>query len=423
MSWLWGAAVVDPNAPTFHPVSSRYPDEDLVGELESKDLEWMCAGGFVTECQTYYNFLEDGTFIICQVIYSSIGVWYPTVQFTFKMYNPTTKELVWRSANVANFVSPAPGHDKRSCKSDQFSITYKANPGTDIPETFTVFAHAADDVQITLDISRSASAPGWKIGKGPKAGFSYYGPDVEKPEGSVFHSFWPRTQCSGHIIYKGQAIAANGPGMYVHAIMGMRPNLIASRWNFANFQSEEHGGVSAIQMELTTLDAYGLKGAGSGGLKVNFGSLVLGGKLVCVTAETTFPGEEQPSEAKFISRAFHYNTTVDNDTSYAQPKDLEFVWAGPSTLSGAPGQVSASVKADVGTPSEPKGLVEKVDVLAEIPAVVKAVISYVAGTKPYIYQWLNPGTLKVTAPDAILPGASAGLEIPGTFYNEASFVS
>ncbi|KAH8118080.1 survival factor 1 [Phellopilus nigrolimitatus] len=390
MSWLWGASPVDPNAPTFHPVSSRYPENELVGELEPKDLEWLCAGGFTTETQTYYNYLEDGTLIMCQVIYSSIGVWYPTVQFTFSMYNPNTKERVWRSSNVANFVSPAPGLDKRSSKSDSFAITFKSKPGTDTPESFTIFAQVAEDVQITLDITRSASAPGWKIGKGPKSGFSYYGPDVEKPEGSVFHSFWPRTQCSGHIIYKGQAIPANGPGMYVHAIMGMPTNT---------------GGVSAIQMELTTLDAYGLNGAGSGGVKVNFGSLVLGGRLVCVTAETTLPGEDKHAETQFISRAFHYNTTVDSDTSYAQPKELEFV--------------SASVKVDVGTPSQPKGLVEKVDVLAEIPAMVKAVISYVAGTKP----WTNPTTLKVTAPDAILPGASSGLDIEGYLYNEASFVS
>ncbi|KAH8112852.1 Svf1-like-domain-containing protein [Phellopilus nigrolimitatus] len=417
------AAPVDPNAPTFHPVSSRYPANELVGELEPKDLEWLCAGGFTTETQIYYNFLEDGTFVMCQVIHSSIGIWYPTVQFTFTMYNPTTKERVWRSSNVTNFVSPAPGLDKRSSKSDSFAITFKSKPGTDNPESFTIFAQVAEDVQITLEVTRPASAPGWKIGKGPKSGFSYYGPDVEKPEGSVFHSFWPRTQCSGHIIYKGQAIPANGPGMYVHAIMGMRPNLIASRWNFADFQSNEHGGVSAIQMELTTPDAYGLNGAGSGGVKVNFGSLVLGGKLVCVTAETTLPEEDKPAETQFVSRAFHHNTIIDSDTSHAQPKELEFVWSGPSTLSDAPGQVSASMKVDVGTPTQPKGLVEKVDVLAEIPAMLKAVVNYVAGTKPYIYQWTNPTTLKVTAPDTILPGASSGLDIEGYLYNEATFVS
>ena len=52
------------------------------------------------------------------------------------------------------------------------------------------------------------------------------------------------------------------------AVMGMRPNLIAARWNFADFQSTEHGGVSAIQMELTTQKEHGREGSGSGGVVV-----------------------------------------------------------------------------------------------------------------------------------------------------------
>ena len=310
-------------------------------------------------------------------------MWYPTIQFTFKMFNPATKERVWRSVNVGNFVTPPPGLDKRSSKSDQFSVTYKSAPGTGI-ESFTIFAHPSDDVQLSLDITRIA--PGWKIGKGPKSGTSYYGHDVEKPDGFVYHSFWPRTQCKGTIIYKGKAIEANGPGMYVHAILGMRPNLIASRWNFANFQSDEHGGISAIQMEYTTLPAYGPKGDGSGGVTVNFGSVVVGGKLVCVTTEIKWPGKDYPEGVTYVSRASHHNTEHDPDTTYAKPKELQFAWSGPSLLKDASGKVSAELKVDVGSNAAPKGLIEKVDVLAEIPAMVKAVISYVAGTKPYVYQ-------------------------------------
>ena len=302
------------------------------------------------------------------------------------MYNPNTKEKVWRSTNVSNFVSPPPNLDKRSCKADQFSITFKSTPGSDYPESYKIVAHATEDVQITLDVTRSADAPGWKIGNGPKGGFSYYGQDPERAEGFVYHSFWPRTMVNGAIIYKGNLISASGPGMFVHAIMGMRPNLVASRWNFCDFQSDEHGGVSAIQMELTTLDAYGPKGAGSGGVKVNFGSLVVGGKLVCVAAETTLPSEGDKPEGKFVSRAFHFDGTHDPDTSYAMPSRIQFVWGGPSVLPSVSGQISASLDIDTGKPDDSRGLVEKVDVLAEIPAVVKAVISYVAGTKPYIYQ-------------------------------------
>jgi hypothetical protein len=310
-------------------------------------------------------------------------VWYPSIQFTCKIYNPNTKEIVWKSINVTNFLL---GLDKRSCKGDQFSITHKSSPGTDHPESYTILANLADDLQISLDVVRPAAVPGYKIGKGPGGGFSYFGPDIEKPEGYAVHRFWPHDIATGHIISKGQALTARGPGMMVHAIQGMRPNLVASRWNFANFQSEAHGGVSAVQMEFTTIDTYGRKGDGSGGVKVNVGSLVLGGKLAAVTAETTWPDENAPDNAPVTSRAMHLGLVADEETGYDAPSELVFRWAGPSIVADAQGTMDATLKVDVGAPTAYKGLIEKVDVLAEIPYVVKTVVNYVAGTKPYIYQ-------------------------------------
>ena len=48
--------------------------------------------------------------------------------------------------------------------------------------------------------------------------------------------------------------------------------------------------------------------------------------------------------------------------------------------------MSGKVEMDVGTLDQPKGLIERVDIMAEIPYVLKAAVSYVAGTKPYMYQ-------------------------------------
>ncbi|OAX32024.1 oxidative stress survival, Svf1-like protein [Rhizopogon vinicolor AM-OR11-026] len=414
------APPVDPKAPNLFPVSEK---SDLRGELEPKDLEWTCAGGFTTETQIFYNLLQDGTMLMCQVIHSSIGLWYPTIQFTCKIYNPTTKETIWRSVNVTNFVTPPPGLDKRSSKADQFSITYKPSSDDSHSEMYTIRANLSDNLQISLDVSRPSAVPGFKIGKGPKGGYSYFGPDQEKPEGYVVHRFWPRTSASGHIIHNGKAIIAEGHGMLVHAIQGMRPNLIASRWNFANFQSDAHGGVSAIQMEFTTLDTHGRSGAGSGPVTVSVGSLVLGGKLAVVTAETRWSDEPQPEKAAVMSRTHHLNPVHDPDTGYMQPTALEFRWAGSPLLQGVEGSVDAFVHLDVGSPSSPKGLIEKVDVLAEIPYVIKTMVNYVAGTKPYIYQWQDNAKLSVRGPDAILPGLSEGLDVEGVLYTEASFIS
>ncbi|KAI0078823.1 oxidative stress survival Svf1-like protein [Panus rudis PR-1116 ss-1] len=422
-SFFSTAPPTDPNAPNFHPVSSDKDATQLFGELEPKDTEWTCPGGFAVETQVFYNYLEDGSSLMCQVIHSAVGVWYPTIQFTFKLTNPGKRETVWKSVNVTNFVTPPPGLDKRSCKADEFSITHKSNPGSDAPETYVIRANLADDLQISLEIKRPASVPGFKVGAGPKGGFSYFGPDPNNAEGYVVHRFWPHNRAIGMVILKGQAIPVDGPGMFVHAIQGMRPNLVASRWNFANFQSSQHGGVSAVSMEFTTIDQYGKKGNGSGFVTVNVGSLVLGGKLAAVTAETKWPGEPLPEKAGVMSRAVHLNPEKDPDTGYDAPTSLVFRWAAPSIVSDAPGHVDATLILDVGSPTAYKGLIEKVDVLAEIPYVIKTMVNYVAGTKPYIYQWVMPTKLVVTGPDELVPGLSEGLEIEGIGYSEASFIS
>ncbi|KAH7911673.1 oxidative stress survival, Svf1-like protein [Hygrophoropsis aurantiaca] len=414
----------DPKASNFRPVSSAFPEpSDLFGELEPKDTEWTCASGFVTETSIFYNFLEDGTVIMCQVIHSSIGVWYPTIQFTCKIYNPNTGEKIWKSINVSNFVTPPPGLDKRSSKADEYSITYKATGDPLNPEMYAISAQLSDDLRISLDVTRPASVPGFKVGKGPKGGFSYFGSDVEKPEGYVVHRFWPRTHASCTIIRKDGHKQAQGPGMFVHAIQGMRPNLVAARWNFANFQSDAHGGVSAVQMEFTTTDAHGRRGAGSGGVAVNVGCIVLGGKLAVVTGETRWPDEKQKEESIVKSRAIHQHPIHDQDTGYSQPSEIDYRWSGPSIVGDAQGVIDASLHVDVGGPKNPKGLIEKVDVLAEIPYVIKTVVNYVAGTKPYIYQFLNKAKLTVRGPDALIPGLSGGLEIEGVVFNEATFIS
>lgn len=292
--------------------------------------------------------------------------------------------MLWSSVSASNFMLKS---DKRSCEADQFSVTYGTSKDADYPESYVIKATLQDESQISLVVKRPASIPGFKIGNGPKGGFSYLGFNQEKPDGYVVHRFWPHTIASGMIVRNGERLEMNGIGMMVHAIQGMRPDLIASRWNFANFQSNLHGGVSAIQMEFTTVPKYGRRPE-SGGVTVNVGSIVLGGKLAVVTAETKWPGEEQSTKCETMSRAIHRDPKKDKDTGYYQPSSIDFIWAGQSMLEseGASGRISASLTVDVGGPISPKGLVEKVDVMKEIPTAVKMLVNWVAGTKPYVYQ-------------------------------------
>ena len=70
MSWF---STVDPNAPVLHPVQLAHDQQALFGPLEEKDTQWLCAGGFVTETQTFYATTKDGGLVMCQVIHSSVG--------------------------------------------------------------------------------------------------------------------------------------------------------------------------------------------------------------------------------------------------------------------------------------------------------------------------------------------------------------
>lgn len=104
-----------------------------------------------------------------------------------------------------------------------------------------------------------------------------------------------------------------------------------------------------------------------------------------VTGVTTWPGDKEASET-VVSKTLHLNAVLDAETGYKKPNQVRVEWKGPSVVSGAPGSVSGKVEMDVGTLDQPVGLIERVDIMAEIPYVLKAAVSYVAGTKPYMYQ-------------------------------------
>jgi hypothetical protein len=63
----------DHQAQNFFAVADGAPANELYGELQQADTEWLCAGGFVTETQVFYTITDDGKSVMCQVIHSSVG--------------------------------------------------------------------------------------------------------------------------------------------------------------------------------------------------------------------------------------------------------------------------------------------------------------------------------------------------------------
>ncbi|KAE8211539.1 hypothetical protein CF327_g4724 [Tilletia walkeri] len=458
-SWLTGAPADAASKPNFQPITSL-PQNELFGPLTPGDLEWTCAGGFTTETQVWYTLLPDGAFASSQIIHSSVGLWYPQIQFTFKYFNPKTGQKIWKSVAVTKFVTPPPAgsgrdknksYDKRSSKSDQFSVLHDTLP--DGSESYEISASFDQEVQIAYTYTRPAAAKGWKLGAGREGGKSIFGSNPDSPDGYVVHRFWPQAKTSGHLIIKGSLVDAAGNGMFIHAIQGMRPNLVASTWNFANFQSDALGGVAAILMQFTTTPQYGeakpeaeqqqaaaaqtgagrvaaaLTGPERERVTVTIGSITVGGQLVAIAGSTAVKGSLLPSTSQ--TNVEHLNAVQDPETGYPAPQQIKYVWDAPA-LDPASGkgksatQVKAELATDLGVPypsSATKGLIEKVDLLGEMPAVVKKLVNYAAGTKPFIYQTMNPAKLALTLPEGTAAGEPGSHTVDGVLFEEHTFIS
>lgn len=108
-------------------------------------------------------------------------------------------------------------------------------------------------------------------------------------------------------------------------------------------------------MEYTTPPSYGSTVVNVGGI-LKDGEIIYAGVTNSVTHEEVSPD-------------------VDND--WPEPSVIKYTLSG-KTKDGQ--EVEAVLKGRVG----PR--IDRVDVMAEVPAIIKSIVGSVAGTKPYIYQ-------------------------------------
>lgn len=103
----------------------------------------------------------------------------------------------------------------------------------------------------------------------------------------------------------------------------------------------------------------------------------------------------------------HTETKQDPDTEWPEPKAASYHWVGKTDDDK---DVTADVAGALGSKYD------RVDVMAEVPGFVKAIVATAAGTKPYIYQYAPKLTLKIKLGDEVK-------EEEGTLFTEATFVS
>ncbi|KAK9476584.1 oxidative stress survival, Svf1-like protein [Lipomyces japonicus] len=370
------SAVAGTAEPIYGPdalqsVTTGLTPETAFGELTRQDLEWRSLPYTNVETQTFYLTTVTGHVVFVQVILSNIAGLHTTAQFTCRVYHPDNAEdRVWTSTHLENFKV---GADKTSFTADKLSIDLSEDLNT-----YKIKSEVNDKSLVDIVIVREA--PGFKIGKN---GTTNFGTDPKNPWGSMRHVFWPRATVAGTIVSNGHLIEVSGNAMYVMALQGMKPHHAAARWNFVNFQGPT---TSAVLMEFTTPPSYGSQ-------VVNVGAVVRKDQLLAAT---------------IVNTAEHTKVKSDDANGWPEPLEVKFTWSGVQPESLTP--LQATLEGAI------PNLVERVDVMSEIPAFVKKVVAGVAGTKPYIYQYSNPASIKVKFGDE-------EYEEAGHLYSEATFIS
>lgn len=367
LSVVAGTAEPEYGREAIHPITDFIKKGDAVSrETTPEDFAWRKPGYTNVETQTFYfSDLKTGYTGFAQIIHSNLMGVKTTAQFTFRLYNnikgPEDPNAIWTSTALEDFRTEGSNF---YAKNLSFELSEDG-------ETYHLKSLVNEDSLVDLTVKRLT--PGVVFGKD---GTTLYGDDLENPWGSMRHAFWPRCSVSGKLSLKNAKIDIDGFTMFVMALQGMKPHHAAKSWNFLNFQSPHF---SAVQMEFTTPSSYATT-------KVNIAMLAKDDKIVL--------------------------TSIDNEVTHEDAEVDEVGWKVPKGITfnfskDGPGSETVAV---VG--GKLKQLVERVDVMAEIPQFVKNIVSGVSGARPYIYQFCNPLTIKY------------GDETEeGVGFNEATFIS
>lgn len=164
------------------------------------------------------------------------------------------------------------------------------------------------------------------------------------------HVFVPRVKCHGTIIYNSKAgekvtlDLIGVPGSYIDAVQGLLPNKAAKSWNFLCYQDARR---SLVCMEFTTLEEYD-------------------GKTVTVWCSS------------YDNKIEHVGSSI-NKTPVkfgSAEKDTQNGWSYPT-----------SIEFPLNFKQDNLRLVNRYDVMGELPYMVKSLAENVAKIKPFIYQY------------------------------------
>ncbi|KAF1737671.1 Survival factor 1 [Beauveria bassiana] len=368
------ANVAGTQEPIYGPSAIRSVAEEAKAtpytEIGRDDLKWKEMEWTNVETQTFYFFSDQGRVGMAQVIYSNVAGIRKTCQFNSKIFSTDPSKLhLWSSTPLNNFEI---SEDKGSFYADDCALELSADGNS-----YTI--KSLNDERAIVNIKVTKTAPGFQAGT---TGTSSYGTDPKEPWGWMRHAFWPRCAVEGTITTADGPVDFAGRGLYIYALQGMKPHHAAARWSFLNFQGPSH---SAVMMQFTTPPSYGCT-------VVNVGGVAADGAIVGAGCGSTVN---------------HTAIETDPESGWPAPTKATFAWH-VKDKDGNP--VEAEIDAALGK------RIDRVDVMAEVPAFVKRIVAGAVGTKPYIYQYSVEATLKLKVGDKEITEK-------GHIFSEATFIS
>lgn len=454
---MTGIAEPEYGSDYIHSVTDRVKGKQPYRETSRQDMHWLTPEHTNVETVTFYfTDLKSGILGFAQIIHSNIIGIHTQAQFTFRIFNSREGEgglNRWTSTKLENFRIEGPNFyaDDLSVELDEDNKIYRFKSNV--------------NEKSRVDLSFTRLTPGCKVGDDPS---TYYGDNIEEPWGQMRHVFWPRNEVKGQIDLKvpvkdnsrggkvsqkntnsGQSeeyqkkheqqkkggeqeedtegededeeegeledlsieFTDENPAlsMFVMAFQGMKPHHAAKAWNFLYFHSENH---SAVLMEFITPKSYA-------NTRVSVGIITSRNEVLSITTNNDVR---------------HLNSALDS-VGWNVPKNISVKFNGikatvPDEKVAAITNNSPELTQDTQLTASVEGrlenLVERIDVMNEIPSFVKSIVSGVAGTKPYIYQYADEFALQLEeAPKekglswAEVTFISEGDAITDESYNEA----
>ncbi|CAG9976158.1 unnamed protein product [Clonostachys byssicola] len=331
---IWGPSAIK-------PVSEEHAPGGYT-ELSRESLTWKELDHTNVESQTFYFVADSGRLAWVQVLYSNVIGIAISGHLNIKIYSKDpSKPHFWSSLPINGIRF---SEDKTAIYAEGLSIELSEDG-----KSYKIKTSVSEGTAVDLTVTRVS--PGFHVGKD---GTTLYGTDLENPWGSMRHAYWPSCVAEGTITIKEEgAVDFHGQSMFVYALQGMKPHHAAGKWNFAYFQGPNH---SAVMMEFTTPPSYG-------STVVNVGGITKGDTI-------QFAGSN--------NRVVHVKTEQDPDSDWLEPTRANYTWKGKDKDGN---QVEANVEEDLGA------RLDRIDIMAELPAFVKSILATAVGLKPYCYQF------------------------------------